>query len=274
MDYGTYCPVDVLKAELDETLATNDARLLRVLERASRRIDDHCHRHFYTKTATRTFTARRSGELLLPYDLLSIVTLKTDEDGDWDFDQTWATTDYHLYPFNDWPKWKILTKSGGSYCFPGQLEGVQITGIWGYGDGQSASPWRASGATVTVADETSTEISVSDQSKLAVGQTLLVEAEQMYVTALADAAEGDTATVVRGVNGTTAAAHDAKPASIAVYPEPIVNACVRTAARIYRLQSAPFGVTGGADMGTQEVPTRFDMDIFQDLAPYRHFEVG
>ena len=33
-------------------------------------------------------------------DLLSVTTLKTDEDGDRTYEITWATTDYDLMPYN------------------------------------------------------------------------------------------------------------------------------------------------------------------------------
>ena len=55
--------------------------------------------------------------------------------------------------------------------------------------------------------------------------TLLIESEQMYVSAVATG----TATVVRGVNGTTAATHSAAAVSVAKYPACVERACVTLA---------------------------------------------
>ena len=101
-NYASYATLPQLKGDVGISDTTDDALLLRKLEAASRAIEESkygCGRHFSVRSATRTFTACRSDRLLLPYDLLSITTLKTDEDADWDYDYSWATTDYHLAPF-------------------------------------------------------------------------------------------------------------------------------------------------------------------------------
>ncbi len=92
-DYGTYATLTDFKAALGigSADAADDANLLRALETASRWIDGHCQRHFYAKTQTRYYTAKASYELMLDDDepdLLSITSLKTDEDDDYDYDYT------------------------------------------------------------------------------------------------------------------------------------------------------------------------------------------
>lgn len=253
----------------------DDALLLARLETASRWIDDHCRRRFYVVTATRYFTPK-DGYRLLVDDLLAVTSLKTDEDADRVYEKTWATTDYDLEPYNGWPKLVIATTPRGQYSFPagghygfqqgiiagrhGVAKSVEITGEWGYGNGFGATPYRASGATVTVGDATNTTVTVSDQALLAVGQLILVESERMYVTALTDGPP-DTATVERGVNGSTAAAHAAAPAYIYQYPKSIRDACMIQAARLHKRKEAPFGVAGVSDMGTAVVIGKLDPDL-------------
>lgn len=272
MDYAAYATLAQLKADLGISDTTDDTLLLRKLEAASRAIEQSrygCARHFYAKTATRTFTAHHSSRLLLPvgydYDLLSVTTLKTDEDDDWDYDDTWATTDYHLSPFNEWPKWEVLVKSGGDYSFPSQEEGIQIVGLWGYGDGYSATPYEADTTTAEELDASETAVDVTSGTNINAGNTILVESEQMYVQSKTT----NTLTVVRGVNGTTAATHaTAKTISIYRYPDQIREATLRLASRLAKLRDAPFGLVGAAEMGTSMI-MRSDPDIMMLIEPFR-----
>ncbi len=257
--YGTYASLSELRAAAGitgTTDTTDDAALLRKAEAVSRWIDGECRRHFYVLTATRTFSPVSSSRLLLPCDLLSITTLKTDEDDDYDYDYTWTTDDYHLLPSNDWPKWELRVKPNGSYSFPVGDDTVQIAGQWGHGDGFSASPWESSGATVTVATTTGTAVTASNGAAFGAGQTILAGSEQMYITMVS----GNNLTVKRGVNGTTAAIQAAAPASIALYPDCVREACVIQGSRLWRRKEAPFGVTGSGEFGTTNI-VRLDPDV-------------
>lgn len=272
---AAYVDLAIFKAALSVSDTVDDTRLLGILEDVSRYIDQHCQRHFYVLTATRTFTASRSDYLSVPYDLLSITTLQTDEDEDWDYDNTWAagaSGDYHLYPFNEWPKWKILVRSGGDYSFPAQVEGVQIAGLWGYGDGESATPYGASVTTTAEElDASETGVDVTSATNIQAGHTILVESEQLYV----ESKSSNTLTVVRGVNGTTAATHaTAKSVYVYRYPRNIRRACLLLASETYALESAPFGVRGTADMGTIEVVANNSPKFLWWTNPYRYLGVG
>ncbi len=68
----------------------------------------------------------------------------------------------------------------------------------------------ASGITATVADDSSTTITVSADGTILPGMVITVESEDLYVT---DTATGSV-TATRGANGTTAAAHTAKAITI------------------------------------------------------------
>lgn|SRR3990167_1411241 len=269
-DYPCYLDLAALKSALTLTDTMDDTRLLDGLLDVSAFIDQHCGQRFTAHTATRTFTAVASDHLLLPYPLLSVTTLKTDDDADWDYDSTWATSDYHLAPFNVFPKWRILTKSGGAYSFPSQEEGVQIAGLWGFGDGESATPYAASGATVTVATTTGTSITASSGAAFAVGQTILAGTEQMFITGIVT----NTLTVVRNVNGTTATVHAAAAASIYRYPRPVRRACLLLAEQMYRMEAAPLGVSGSADMAYETLNPAQQRLILHWLAPFRSLSCG
>lgn len=117
---------------------TDDAVLEAIVESVSRAIDDYTGRQFYAATQTRYYTPRY-GRRLMVDDLLSVTTLKTDEDGDGTYETTWATTDYTLAPYNaqlesvPQPYWRVEVTEAGVYWFPaGVQRGVQIVGSWGF----------------------------------------------------------------------------------------------------------------------------------------------
>ena len=246
----------------------DDESLLSELEIASRFLEgpSGCNRFFYVKTDTRYYSPVNSGRLLIDdADLLSITSLKTDEDDDFDYDYTWATTDYFLEPLNRIPKWKITVKPNGSYSFPCGTNTVQIVGSWGYGDGESATPYIDSETNTNEAlDASETEIDTLDGTKFAAGMTLLVESEQMYVTATA----GNTPTVKRGVNGTTAATHDTnKDIYIYRYPEGIKKACLLLAAKGFQMKN-PFGFMGNSEMGAAFAGRLVDVRVAEYISEY------
>lgn len=218
-----YATLNEIKRSLTISDTNSDTHLLESLEEASRAIDAACRRHFYTVTATRTFDGPGVlRPLLLPYDLLTVTSLAidTDQDGAFD-DETWTATDYTLLPLNSWPKMAIRTTANGDYSWPSGTSTIQIAGTWGFGNGESASPWLATAVTGTVATTTGTTLTASASGTVEAGHTILVESEQMFVSAVS----GTAITVQRGVNGTTAAAHSAKAISLAQYPAPIRRAC-------------------------------------------------
>ena len=135
-----YTTLAKLKARLAiATLdVTDDADLETIVQSVSRSIDDFCGRRFYAATETRYYTADQQRCLLID-DLLSITTLKTDNDADGVYEIAWATTDYLLSPYNaplestPQPYWRIEVTVLGINWFPrGVPKGVQIIGSWGF----------------------------------------------------------------------------------------------------------------------------------------------
>lgn len=117
--------------------ATDDGVIEALAEAASRYIDRFTGRRFYTtqNDETRTYQAA-NGARVYPDDIISVTTLKTDEDGDRTYEITWAATDYDLLPdnaaLNGEPYTYIQVAPLGRYSFPLQRRGVQVVGKFGY----------------------------------------------------------------------------------------------------------------------------------------------
>lgn len=274
MDYGTYVNLATFKTAFGLTKTDDDIEILRRLEEASRWADERTGRHYYAKTATRTFTAEWTDLLEIP-DLLSVTTLKTDEDGDRVYETTWATTDYDLESgednYDSFPKTLIRTTPDGDYTFPSQRRGVEIAGLWGYGNGQSATPYVAAGVTATVATTTGTTLTTSGGNNLNIGDTILVETEQMYI----EAGAGTSWTVVRGVNGTTAATHSAAAISVYRYPAMIQDAVLIQAARLHARRDSRFATQiGNMETGVTTIFRGKDEDIEMKLRPFIRYSIG
>ena len=124
----------------DTTDHEDDPSLERVIEATSRAIDNITGRRFYAADETRYYTATDTTEIQVD-DLLSVTTLKTDENGDRTYEYTWATTDYDLMPYNaalkGWPYQWIEISVFPDYYFPLTRKGVEIAGSWGF---SSATP--------------------------------------------------------------------------------------------------------------------------------------
>lgn len=130
---GTFTPEDTVNMET-------------AIEAASRFIDDHMDTNFYGATETRYFTAVWN-DLLYIDDLISITTLKTDENDDGTYEVTWTSSDYYLEPRNARvktntrdmkPYRQIRINQNGDYYFPTNTYGVEIAGVWGYTTGISS----------------------------------------------------------------------------------------------------------------------------------------
>jgi len=133
-----YTTLADLKARLGITDTSDDAALELAIESASRTIDGFCRRRFFTTTSdeTRYFTAGAS-DVLFPGDVVSVTSLKTDEDSNGTYEVTWAAnTDYVLEPFNaalDGRPYTLIRRHPlGSYLFPTAIRAVQIVGKFGF----------------------------------------------------------------------------------------------------------------------------------------------
>jgi hypothetical protein len=224
---NSYCSIADLKNSLGVTSTTNDTQMRKTIEASTKYIDSYTNRTFKVTSATKYFNGAL--HLWLP-DLLSITTLKTDEDGDGTFENTLDSGDYFTYgvgidELNTYPITHLEINPNGDYgsFANGVQKGVQLVGTWGYGDGISATPYIVDTTTSEALDASETGVDVTSVTNLSAGQTILIESEQMYIYSIAST----TLTVERGVNGTTATTHDtAKSIYIYQYPADIRQSCI------------------------------------------------
>jgi hypothetical protein len=211
-----YIDLAFAKTAMGITTTANDAILLANIEAASRLIDSMTGRHFYTVNATRYFDTQWCDTTLID-DVLSISSVGMDSDADATYDGTMLVegTDFYLWPDNNWPKLQMHILQGSVNHFAhSRRRWLKITGVWGYGDGLSSNPWTTTAVTGTVGTTSGTALTLSVSAGVAAGQTIKLADEQMYVSAVTTT----TATVVRGVNGTTPITHAAATISTAKYP--------------------------------------------------------
>ena len=238
----------------------HDARLLEMLETASRWIDGYCDRHFFVTEGERRFDG--TGRVVLAVtDLVSAaeVRVRQGSTGRW---IGWNSGDGLAYPLNAAPTapdgrpYTRLVATAGGRRFPLSRGGVIIAGAWGYGDVREDTGLQVSGAGATAED---TEITVAavgggPAGSLSAGHTVRIGDEQMYVASAADGQGATTLTLQRGVNGTTPAAHAVgSGVSVYRYPSAVTAACLQQAAVWWRERlGAPFPPPdddgqGGAD---------------------------
>jgi hypothetical protein len=134
-----YCTLAEVKSALRISDAADDTLLENAIEGASRRIDGYTGRFFYQQSATISMYTRDIYTVQLQDDLVSITTLKTDNNGDGTFETTWTTdTDYQLQPLNTVlqtrPYNRIVAVGGKTFPIMIQpdLPGVQVNGVWGW----------------------------------------------------------------------------------------------------------------------------------------------
>lgn len=131
---------------------TNDAVLENAIEAASRHIDNWTNQRFYSSTGETRYYTPDDYEVLFTDNITSVTSLKTDEDGDRTYENTWSTGDYDLMPFNastdGEPYSWIEINPEGDYTFPrNQPKSVEIVGDWGW----STTPTAIKEATLMLA---------------------------------------------------------------------------------------------------------------------------
>jgi hypothetical protein len=209
-DYETLTSIRTDKA-IGTTKTSDDPMLRRFIRQSSRLWDLWTSRHFVPYVATKQFSMSHVNgtSLKLRDDLLAVTTLTN-------ADSTVITAGYYnLRPDNVYPKRTVeLTTTSYSYWnFAYPENRVQIAGIWGFHE-DYARAWGDSLDTVENNPLTSsaTTITVNDSAgyddryltRFEVGDYLLIESEQVQIVAIPSSS---ALTVLRGVNGTTAAEH-------------------------------------------------------------------
>lgn len=243
-NYGVYATMDEVKEYLQGRSASNligdDQRIKRFCIEASRRFDEYCKRRFYPALQTRYFDHPASGssgytttgtgiyppttptavytatdQLRLDDDLLQLTAFTTDNG-----DTALSASDYYLMTgcsYNEPPYDRIAIRSDSSaalsYSDTPQRANA-VSGLWGFHD-DWANAWAAvdtvqnnplssSATSLTVAsadgpDEQGLSPRLQIQQLIRFGSS--ASAEYAYISGKS----GNTLTIIRGVNGTTAA---------------------------------------------------------------------
>lgn len=251
----TYATVDeandYLKSGGSTTWATEAAAQkalkLAVLEAVSRRIDYVCHRSafgsgFGPRTGVNYYDGDDTNTLLLNDDLLSLSAFTVAPNTTGTGVSPTVTTDYFLASPNGYttPYRKIILHGYGSpTTFASGLRTVVCTGSWGYQDVRVVS----SATLAEDLDTSETGVDVSAGSAFSPGHTILIGSEQMYVSSIST----NTLTVVRGVNGTTAAvATNGAAISVYKYPAAVHDVALRLFARRWKAKDAGADGTSAA----------------------------
>lgn len=294
MNVFTYVSFEDLKGYQDVPNETDDELLKELCETASRMWDGYTNRHFAPWRETRYYdyidergdSLRLSARARIAYftepwasilkvdeDLLEVKVLQTANG-----ETTIAASDYYLkcgHTYNQQPYDRIeLIVSGDItvFTFSGTYQKANVVdGIWGFHDAW-AQAWQDSQDTVqdNPLSAVATTLTVNDVDgagvfgvtpRFKVQQLLKMEDEYSYVTGKSDTL--NTLTVIRGVNGTTAAEHD-KNTAISVYQpmRDIWHSVRRLAAWLYGQKDSPFFETQiSPQLGTITIPPSAPIDV-------------
>ena len=134
-----YCTLAQIKAAARISDSVDDTLLEMAVESASRAIDGHAGRYFYSAgTATRYYAADDSFIVQIDDVSSTALTLETSSGGDGVFDTTFTTVDYQLEPLNgkvdglDVPFTRI--RAVENFLFPVEAEQalVKLTAVFGW----------------------------------------------------------------------------------------------------------------------------------------------
>ena len=246
-----YASLAQVKRQLRISDTTDDDVLKATISNVSRQIDQFCDRHFFPIVAVKFFETDDYSELSIPgEDLLSVTTLEVDQDDDGTYEESWASNTYVLCPRNaateypSRPYWEVEVPLRNTNYFPVAGEyPIKITGLWGY--------YNQLTATTTVhasINSSATSIALYNANTLLeVGQTILIDSEQMFITDIS----GIIVTVTRACNGTTGASH-AVDAVVYTYTYPVIGeAATHQAVLAYRQTTNPYGTVGVGEVLTE-----------------------
>lgn len=279
---NSYCDLKTFKSYFQLTDTAYDVDLLDKLIDGSRDVEKDTARHYYSWEGTRYFaTGKNMAIRRIPIDDLqsqSLVAVDIDGSGTFitlDLAKTPPDAfllDDELSP-NKLPLIYLEANSNGAYPTWGEniRKGIKITGVFGYGNDYPRAPYELVGDVVKDNPMTAVQLTllVNLATQLSPGQTLRIDSEQMFVSAFDTGTK--IATVTRGVNGTTAAAHTQNTVIYVYrYPQAITHAVMVYAAREWRRrQSAYANRVENVMLGTVEVYKDNDPSYINSIKRYK-----
>lgn len=264
---------------LNITGTAHDARVRTIIETVSVEIDRHLNRQIHPYVGTFYFSGQ-GGRLLNTPDLIAVASLVEDDNGDGSFDTTWGANDYFLGPYNVNPRtesgrpyqWiEVSTKSNGTQdVFWRGQRNYQVIGTFGFVHATLSVGLVVSSS--LSATTTALALSGSATGTIDAGHTVIINGEHIYVRSVS----GTTATVTRAQNGSTASTLASGSAIVVLqYPQPIVEATVEQAGRLYKRGLAAFAAQDGAPDGAFTVYRGgIDFDVRDLIQPYRKPVIG
>lgn len=188
-----------ISSDLDASITAKDSKIDRLIAAASRYIENYTDRLFIPWTGTKEFDYQGVSQLILGDDLLSVTSLSKDG-------TAISASNYFLYPLNALDKnkpylWIELLFTSDLFQFTDTRQSaIAIAGKWGYSELTRLLTTINEGEEFAADDVT---LTVTDGANADIGQTLLIESEQLWVSNVST----NDLTVSRAQNGTTAAAH-------------------------------------------------------------------
>ncbi|MBK9496820.1 MAG: phage gp6-like head-tail connector protein [Xanthomonadales bacterium] len=256
--------------KLDTAETGDDALLTDFIRSSSRYCDTRSGTHFYPLIETRYFDVPENRRMLQFDDHLLELTSATNGDA-----TAITLSDLLYHPATIYPKYGTSLKAQSSQVWTSDTYGeceqvIALTGVWGYHDDYSRA-WVLSGDAVADAlglNASVTTINVTNASGAAndligprfqAGQLIKVDSEYIDITSIT----GNALTVVRGVYGSTAAAHlTAAPISVYRTMADVTMAVIRLTAWRYRQKDANvFDATTIIGTGVKTTPSATPPDV-------------
>lgn len=199
---------DLRSTYLSITGTGDDTLILSLIRGVSADIARACGRQFVPRIETRYFDALRDtsgrGALMLDDDLLSVTTLTNGDTS------TISASSYVTEPRNatSYHAIRLLGSSNLFWTYVTDPENaISIAGTWGYDlswTPGTKSEWVSTDTLgAAIATTTATTCTLTTSGSLKGGQLIKIDSELIYVSSVSTT----TATIVRGVNGSTAATH-------------------------------------------------------------------
>lgn len=293
--YHSYCDLDTFRAYLagssySSGWSADSDVLLKILEHSSRIIDDYVGDGTFGPTVETRLYDLGSGDLrydprpyeravgiatseyrasVVPLDrwLISATTVTAYADSARTTSQTLTSglaNDYILEPYNNIPKYRLKLTENTTKALGAGQQVLSIAGTWGWED-RSHSNGALDGA---ISSTTATSVVVTLVGTLAPGVTIKVDSEQMYVAAVSS--NNKTLTVIRGVNGTTAATHLTATTVYHIdYPQDVTVACMEIARSEYR--DRDMGIVESIGTTEQSITTRSGAQMQDTLKTLNHY---
>ena len=169
-----------------------DATIDRIIEASARRIDRQTRRFFIPRTETRLYRwpreqSSRGYVLWVDQGLISVTTLQTKAQDS--SPTTIAASDFFVEPNNTGPPFNRieidLSSSAAFEAGDTPQRSISVTGSWGFSNDTRSAGTVASGL---ASSATASSFVASDSSLLDVGDTMLIESEQVFISNVASAA--------------------------------------------------------------------------------------